>query len=786
MGKVTDAQVKELRRWLRRGASLKKAALKAGLDRKTARKYREGAMASERRQKHRWRTRPDPLAAVWSDLAAELEREPGLQGGTLLALLQQRHPGQYPDTLLRTLQRRVKQWRGLHGPAQEVFFAQVHEPGRLGASDFSHMSELGVTIAGQVFPHLVYHFVLTHSNWEHVTVCVSECFASLSVGLQNALWALGGVPARHRTDRMTLAVHPDGNVAEFTANYRALVAHYGIQAEATNPYSGHENGDVESSHRHFKGALDQALLVRGSRDFASREAYEQLVRAVQEQRNAGRRAKFLAEVTHLCPLPPRRLESVERLPVRVGAGSTIRVKSNLYSVPARLIGERVEARVGAETIAVWYADQEVLCVERLRGQDKHRIDYRHVIDWLVRKPGAFARYRYQADLFPTVRFRQAYDRLVSQEPARADQDYLRILQQAATGSEAAVDAALAQLLTETKQVSIVAVERLLGSDSMMSLAAAVTVAAADLGQYDELLEHKEVCHGEWGTDPGTDGGVDAMFAGTAPAGDACGARSGGSASDDRVVELCQLLVGADPARMPAAAAAPDRAFAQDLAAALGEKLAGAGPQASADQSGPAIADAGERGLCGPPRECAGVRGAGLGQDALPVRLGPGVGAGGPARLVHDLQSVGAGSAGGQTRPDSEDDAQTPEPVRGTVDRRLGLCAAEPGGDGSAVHALGGALRTRQRLADEQPAVLEVGADLQGPDDDGGGHRPAGAPLRDRGTERAELPCRSGQESPATYGVTLAARGGTAAVPGSASLRHGGLFCHPPVGISNCR
>ena len=786
MGKITDAQVKELRRWLRRGSSLKKAALKAELDRKTARKYREGAMASERRPKHRWRTRVDPLAAVWSDLAAELDRAPGLQAGTLLALLQQRHPGQYPDTLLRTLQRRVKQWRGLYGPAQEVFFAQVHEPGRLGASDFTHLSDMGVTICGQPFPHLVYHFVLTHSNWEHVTVCVTECFASLSVGLQNALWALGGVPAHHRTDRMTLAVHPDGNVEEFTANYRALVAHYGIQAEATNPYSGNENGDVESSHRHFKGALDQALLVRGSRDFASREAYEQLVRAVQERRNAGRRAKFLAEVTHLGPLPPRRLESVERLPVRVGAGSTIRVKSNLYSVPARLIGEMVEARVGAETIAVWYADQEVMCVERLRGQDKHRIDYRHVIDWLVRKPGAFARYRYQADLFPTLRFRQAYDSLMSHEPARADREYLRILHQAATGSETSVDAALAQLLAEARPVSVVAVARLVGSDNQMSLMAAVTVAAADLGTYDELLEHKEVCYGEWGTDPGTDGGVDALFAGTAPAGDACGARSGGSAGDGPVVELCQLLVGADPARMPAAPAAPDRAIAQDLAAALGEKLAGAGPQASPDQSGAAIADAGERGLCGSPRERAGVRSAGLGQDALPVRLGPGAGAGGPARLVHDLQSVGAGPARGQARPDAEDDAQTPEPVRGTFDRRPGLCAAEPGGDGSAVHALGGTLRTRQRLADEQPAVLEVGADFQGPDDDGGGHRPAGAPLRDRGTERAELPCRSGQESPATYGVTLAARGGTAAVPGSASLRHGGLFCHPPVGISNCR
>ena len=502
-----------------------------------------------------------------------------------------------------------------------MFFAQVHEPGRLGASDFTHLNDLGVTLAGQAFPHLLYHFVLTHSNWEHVTVCVSESFASLSAGLQNALWSLGGVPARHRTDRMTLAVHPDGNVEEFTANYRALLAHYGLAAEATNPYSGHENGDVESSHRHFKVAVDQALLVRGSRDFASREEYERFVHGVQEQRNAPRRAKFVNEVTHLGPLPAGRLESAERLRVRVGPGSTIRVKSNSYSVPARLIGEHVETRVGAETIAVWYADQEVATLPRLRGQDKHRIDYRHVIDWLVRKPGAFARYRYQADLFPTLRFRQAYDRLVCQEPERASREYVRLLHLAATGSEAAVDAALAQLLAEAGPISTLAVERLTGSDNGMSLAAAVAVAAVDLGQYDELLEHKEVCHGECGTESGADGGADAVFAAVAPAGDARGARGGGPAGDGPIVELCQLLVGAGPARVPAAAPAPHRAFAQDVAAAVGEELAGAGPQASADQSGAAVADAGERGLCGPPRERAGVRGAGLGQDALPVCLG---------------------------------------------------------------------------------------------------------------------------------------------------------------------
>jgi transposase len=256
MARITDAQVKELRRQLQGSSSLQKAALKTGMDRKSAAKYREGPMPKERRAARTWRTRLDPLAAVWPELQGELERAPGLQALTLLAVLQDRYPGQFGNELLRTLQRRVKQWRALAGPAKEIFFSQVHEPGRLGSSDFTNMNELEVTILGQRFEHLVYHFVVTYSNWEHVTICFSESFASLSDGLQNALWALGGVPKRHRTDRMTLAVHPDGNPQTFTRNYQALLGHYGIEGEATNPASGHENGDCEQAHRRFKEAVE--------------------------------------------------------------------------------------------------------------------------------------------------------------------------------------------------------------------------------------------------------------------------------------------------------------------------------------------------------------------------------------------------------------------------------------------------------------------------------------------------------------------------------------------------
>ncbi len=446
MGKVTAAQVKELRGQLRAGSSLRKAAMKANMDRKSARKYREGKMPGERRKDRTWRTRVDPLAKVWQEMQGELERAPELQANTLLALLQERYPGEYGNELLRTIQRRVKCWRALAGPDQEVFFAQVHEPGRLGASDFTHLSSLGVTIAGQPFAHLAYHFVLTYSNWEHVTLCFSESFASLSEGFQNAVWAVGGVPRGHRTDCMTLAVNQDGNPEQFTRSYQGLMDHYGVLAQATNPYSGHENGDCEQAHRQFKRALEQALLVRGSLDFATREAYTAFVQGVVARQNAGRQKRFGEELVALRPLPVRRLETLQRLPAKVASGSTIRVLKNTYSVPARLIGEWVEAWVGAEHIDVRYAQQTLLVLPRLRGQDKHLIDYRHVIGWLVRKPGAFANYCYQSSLFPTSRFRQAYDELLLRQPTRASQEYLRILHLAARRSESGVDEALGRML----------------------------------------------------------------------------------------------------------------------------------------------------------------------------------------------------------------------------------------------------------------------------------------------------------------------------------------------------
>src|SRR5437762_6911643 len=480
---VTDLQIRRLRRRDHQGLTKGQAAARAGLDDKTARKYRRlGRLPSEVRMEHTWRTRPNPFAEVWARVEEQLTLNPGLEAKTVFDWLQREYPGRFADGQLRTLQRHIKQWRALHGPAKEVFFSQVHQPGHLCPSDSTHASRLQVTIDGQPLAYLIYHFVLTYSNWEAGSVCFAESFESLSDGLQNALADLGGVPRVHRTDALTAAVPPGSDRPAFQRRYQALLGHYGLQGQSINPTKSHENGDVEQSHRQFKRALDQALMLRGGRDFGSRPAYEAFLQQLFVQRNRGRQARLVEELALLRPLPGQRLDACQRITVRVDCGSTIHVGGNTYSVASRLIGEWVEARLHADHIEVWYAQHLVEHLPRLRGRGKHRIAYRHVIDWLVRKPGAFAGYRYRDELFPSSRFRLAYDRLVEQQPGRAAREYLGILYLAARESEAGVGAVLEQLLRGGGRWEAGAVGHALRRRGRASAVTDVAVAPQDLAQ----------------------------------------------------------------------------------------------------------------------------------------------------------------------------------------------------------------------------------------------------------------------------------------------------------------
>jgi len=464
------------------------AAAKAGMDVKTARKYVKGVrLPSEMGKLHLWRTRLDPFAEVWEEVREKLSAHCGLEAKTLFEDLQRRYPGRFSDGQLRTLQRRVKVWRALEGPHREVMFGQVHEPGALGQSDFTHMDSLKVTIAGQPFDHMIYHFVLTYSNWEAGSVCFSESFESLSEGLQKALYALGGVPRVHQTDRLSAAVSNLSERKDFTDSYEALLRHYGLAGHKGQAGKPNENGDIEQRHHRFKGAMEQTLLLRGSRDFASREDYEAFLRALFDQLNAGRRERLAEEMMLLGALPCTRYDSPKQVDAKVHASSTISVQNNVYSVDSRLIGATVRVRFHAETLEVFYGQALVTTLPRLRGKNGSRINYRHVIDSLVRKPGAFDAYRYREELFPTSRFRMAYDALKRSAPDRASKEYLAILHLAAHETEAGVDDALRRLIDTEVAITAAAVEALVKSGQEIAPATEVHIDAVDLDAYDRLL-----------------------------------------------------------------------------------------------------------------------------------------------------------------------------------------------------------------------------------------------------------------------------------------------------------
>lgn len=487
---VNDNQVKKLFMLVNNNHSIKQAAMKTGMDEKTARKYvRSRCLPSQNQPVHDWTTRPDPFESIWQLVKEYLELNPELQAKFVFEHLQRTFPGVYQDGQLRTFQRKVKYWRAVNGPPKEVYFPQRHDPGALCQSDFTDMSSLAVTIGHRSFTHLVYHFVLTYSNWETASICYSESFESLSGGLQEALWRLGGVPVAHRTDRLTAAVHNDLSSQEFTHRYVALLDHYGLDGQKTNRASPHENGDIEQRHYRFKKAVDQSLMLRGSRNFECIEDYQAWLDVLIDQLNSGRKVLFEQEKIRLNPLPAQRVDSFKRLRVRVGPWSTIRVSHNTYSVDSRLIGEYVDVRLYGDYMQVWYGQKQIDRIPRLRGEDGHRIVYRHIIDSLVRKPGAFKNYRYRQDLFPTHRFRMAYDQLKDGAGRGGDIVYLRLLYMAARTNEAAVDHALRILLEKEQPIEADVVERMVKDMTSIPVQTDVCIHQVELSHYDQLLQH---------------------------------------------------------------------------------------------------------------------------------------------------------------------------------------------------------------------------------------------------------------------------------------------------------
>lgn len=489
---VTDAQVRLLRKKMAEGKTIAVAAAVAGMSERTAYAWKQGPVPSEAKPPRPWRTRPDPFAAVWDAEVVPLlaaDEGGGLEATTILAELRRRHGDAYDGGQLRTLQRRVHEWRALHGPGKEVMFEQEHVPGREGAFDFTDASELGVIVAGEAFAHLFFQFVLSFSTWRFVGLAFSETFEALVRGLQDALWALGGVPRVWRSDNLSAATHQIlGGGRELNRRFRDVLDHYGAHSTRIEPGKSNQNGVAERANGVLKSALEQALVLRGSRAFDSVEAYLAFVGRTRDRLVEGKPSARLAEERrHLLPLPSTRLPSYTTYRATVRQWSTIHFARRAYSVPSRLIGCEVEVRQHPEVIEVFYRDRSkpTATMPRLRGERYHRIDYRHVIWSLVRKPGAFARYRYREELFPSLAFRRAYDALVDARGERADVEYVRILHLAASTMQTDVERALEAILARGSRPDFAAVKALAAPET--SPVPEVHIPPPDLAIYDRLL-----------------------------------------------------------------------------------------------------------------------------------------------------------------------------------------------------------------------------------------------------------------------------------------------------------
>lgn len=459
------------------------AATKAGMDVKTARKYeRSCLLPSELNKPHDWVTRKDKFAEVWKEIEVLLTNAPNLQAKTVFEYLKNKYPEGFVDGQLRTLQRRFRDWRVENGNEKAIIFAQKHIPGLQSQSDYTDMRELEITIVGQAFKHLLFHFMLTYSRWEAVLICYEESFASLAQGYEYAVWKLGGVTQEHRTDNLSAATKQAGNERVFTERWQQVLQHYGVIPTRNNPGEGHENGSIEKSHDLFKTAVDQQLMLRGSRDFKSLTEYQQFLTKIVGSRNQSRKERLIEELPKLKALPNDKWYSPKVLPVKVSPSSTVQVDGVAYSVPSRLISYSLMAHIYPDKVLLYYGQK---CLQEMpKVKSGAVINYRHVVDSLLRKPGAFKNYQYQKALFPSLCFRQAYEQLVIHSQAKGHKFYLQVLQLAKLHGEQQVAAALTLLLEKKDTPLPEDVKALLDVPIKIP---EVTVDILDLATYDQLL-----------------------------------------------------------------------------------------------------------------------------------------------------------------------------------------------------------------------------------------------------------------------------------------------------------
>lgn len=400
---ITQKQVNRYMKLRNKGNNQAAAALKSGFSERTGRRIeKNGFHAKLPRQ---YRTRPDPLEGLFEQTVIPmLEATPDLQPITIFEQLEEAYPSVISESMQRTLQRRIKKWRSLNGPEQEVMFQQKHRPGQMGICDYTILKNAEITIDGKPFIHRLFHYRLVYSkSCSVLPVQGGESFESLTTGLLKAFQDTGGVPIQLRTDSLSAAFKNKPNKSELTERYHQFCHQMGFEPCRNNPGVAHENGAIEAAHGHLKRRIVEQLKLRGSYDFATIDDYQTFLDQIANKLNSQHALKIKAEQRVLKPVPKVTPMIWREEIVTVSSQSTISLLRVLYTVPSRLIGRQLLAYVYTDKIQLFCDSTLTYTLNRLyasQDEPKYQIDYRHLIHSLVKKPNAFKGARFRDEMIP--------------------------------------------------------------------------------------------------------------------------------------------------------------------------------------------------------------------------------------------------------------------------------------------------------------------------------------------------------------------------------------------------
>ena len=481
---------------LRQTHSVPVAAAKAGISQATGYRLQADPTLPSQKKTPRGRRRPDPLADIFdAEVVPLLRSSPGVRPVAVYEELLRRHP-ELGTGIRRTLERRIRAWNARHGPEQEVIFRQTHAPGKMGLSDFTAMGKSGVTIAGEALDHRLYHFRLAYSGFQHAHVVLGgESYVALAEGLQNALWTLGGAPDDHRTDSLSAAFKnlDKSAQADLTDRFDALCRHYGMTPTRNNKGVAHENGSIESPNGHLKRAIEDALIMRGSRDFEDLAAYRRFVDEIVGRINARNAKRIDTERVSLRPLPKRRTMDYEEVTLRVTSSGGFTLRKVFYTVPSRLIGHHLRIRLYDDRLELFLGGSALMTLPRGRafrdGSHGHVVNYHHVIHSLRKKPMALMGLVYRDRIFPRRAFRDMFTVLLEQtserEACRMTVDLLALAHD--RGCEAELAEHLEEDLRRKRPPDIATLRALFGPSE--EALPQVEVQLADLSSYNNLVSN---------------------------------------------------------------------------------------------------------------------------------------------------------------------------------------------------------------------------------------------------------------------------------------------------------